>query len=112
MAIVLNITGTHPMPGGQRLLAGFATIGTYFTHANPQMNFANFGLDVTAIPVVVFGTEKGYTFNHSQGNAGAGTVAAFFSSSKNGSVSALDQVANNTNLSAVKVSFTAICDAS
>ena len=111
MAIVTNVTYSTPMPGGARFIAGFATIGTYFTHSNPAMNLAN-SFNTVKTPVVVLGSKTGYTFDHDGGTAGAGTVIAYEISTKNGSAGALDQVTNNTDLSGTIVPFTAVCEAS
>ncbi len=107
---VTTIEDVSIIQGGKAIVSGSFSLSSSYATSGETLNLSN-SIKDSSSPKVVFTSSGGYSLKHNQGNAAAGKVLAYFSVQNAANVadqnSALIEVTNATDLSAVNVDFIA-----
>jgi hypothetical protein len=106
MAVTLSSVKASPLPGGEVIVRGLATMDSLYATSGEVMDLSSYLSDVSS-PTVLLGSDDGYILRHDRGTNSGGKVLAYNAPAGN-SAAALAQAAANTNLAAVVVPFIAI----
>jgi hypothetical protein len=106
MAATISNASFTPLPGGQGLLSGFATLSNVYLTGGEVLDLSSY-FSSTSYPVVTLNGDDGYTVKHDRGTAAAGKIMAYKPDAAT-SNSVMTQVANAADLSAVICPFTAM----
>lgn len=104
MAATVSAVQVSPLPGGNVLVAGLATLSANYQAAGETMDLSSYLLSSSS-PVIVLGGDDGYVPQSDRGTAAANTIQLFEAGAD---AAALDEVANSTDTSAVICTFVAI----
>ena len=105
MTVIHHVLFEGPTMNGEKEIRGKLNIGTYNT-SGANVDLSNYFKTAT-YPTVIISACAGYVLEHDQGTAAAGKVLAYYTSTKNGALGALDQVADSTSLAAINALFIA-----